>query len=74
MAGVQGQGEADTDLAVDETSPLETGSPYAQTKLVVERMLADTAASDPLRVRSPSAGRRPARQSGVGGNPPDGSA
>ncbi|SBT65830.1 UDP-glucose 4-epimerase [Micromonospora sediminicola] len=39
-------------LGVDETSPLEAGSPYAQTKLVVERMLADIAASSPLRVLS----------------------
>ncbi|MBU8855822.1 NAD-dependent epimerase/dehydratase family protein [Micromonospora sp. WMMB482] len=42
----------DADIGVDETSPLAAGSPYAQTKLVVERMLADIAASSPLRVLS----------------------
>ncbi|MFV2103617.1 UDP-glucose 4-epimerase GalE [Micromonospora sp. LOL_024] len=40
------------DLAVDETSSLGAGNPYAHTKLVVERMLADVAASTPLRVLS----------------------
>ncbi|MBQ1076359.1 UDP-glucose 4-epimerase GalE [Micromonospora sp. C31] len=44
--------EPDPDLAVDETSPLRAGNPYAHTKLVVERMLADIAASSPLRVLS----------------------
>ncbi|MET8526499.1 UDP-glucose 4-epimerase GalE [Micromonospora sp. NPDC005172] len=42
----------DADLGVDEVSPLHATSPYAQTKLVVERMLADIAASSPLRVLS----------------------
>ncbi|WP_089156467.1 UDP-glucose 4-epimerase GalE [Micromonospora sp. NBS 11-29] len=39
-------------LAVDETSPLGAANPYAHTKLVVERMLADIAASSPLNVLS----------------------
>ncbi|MFI5837226.1 UDP-glucose 4-epimerase GalE [Micromonospora sp. NPDC051300] len=42
----------DVGLGVDETSALEATSPYAQTKLVVERMLADISASSPLRVLS----------------------
>ncbi|SCL21927.1 UDP-galactose 4-epimerase [Micromonospora nigra] len=44
--------EPGPDLAVDEASPLRAGNPYAHTKLVVERMLADIAASSPLRVLS----------------------
>ncbi|WP_410813857.1 UDP-glucose 4-epimerase GalE [Micromonospora sp. 067-2] len=42
----------DRGLAVDEASPLHATSPYASTKMVVERMLADVAASSPLRVLS----------------------
>ncbi|MEV6304194.1 UDP-glucose 4-epimerase GalE [Actinoplanes sp. NPDC051861] len=40
------------DLSVDEASPLSAASPYAHTKLVVERMLADITASSMLRVVS----------------------
>ncbi|MFF0151728.1 UDP-glucose 4-epimerase GalE [Micromonospora sp. NPDC005203] len=44
--------QPDAAFGVDELSPLHATSPYAQTKLVVERMLADIAASSPLRVLS----------------------
>ncbi|MEH1164035.1 UDP-glucose 4-epimerase GalE [Micromonospora sp. CPCC 205539] len=44
--------EPGPDLAVDETAPLVATSPYAHTKVVAERMLADVAASSPLRVLS----------------------
>ncbi|WP_018585745.1 UDP-glucose 4-epimerase GalE [Salinispora arenicola] len=40
------------DLGVEETSPVNPTSPYAQTKIVVERMLADIAGSSALRVVS----------------------
>ena len=44
--------EPGPDFSVDETSPLTPQSPYAATKLFVERLLADTAAAHPLRVIS----------------------
>ncbi len=40
------------DFAVDESSPLDPQSPYAATKAVVERVLADVAVAHPLRVLS----------------------
>jgi len=40
------------DLAVDEDSPLDPGSPYARTKAVCEAMFADIAAAEPIRVLS----------------------
>ena len=40
------------DLTVDEDSPIEPLSPYARTKAVCEAMLADIAATQPLRVLS----------------------
>jgi UDP-glucose 4-epimerase len=40
------------DLAVDEESAVEPNSPYARTKAVCEAMLADIAASQPLRMLS----------------------
>ena len=40
------------DLSVDEDSPIDPQSPYARTKAVCEAMLADIAASRPLRVLS----------------------
>jgi UDP-glucose 4-epimerase len=40
------------DLSVDEDSPIDPQSPYARTKAVCEAMLADIAASQPLRVLS----------------------
>ena len=40
------------DLTVDEDSPVDPQSPYARTKAVCEAMLADIAASHPLRVLS----------------------
>ena len=43
---------ADDDLTVDEGSPVDPQSPYARTKAVCEAMLADIAASQPLRVLS----------------------
>ena len=44
--------QADDDLTVDEGSPVDPQSPYARTKAVCEAMLADIAASQPLRVLS----------------------
>ncbi|MDG4811013.1 UDP-glucose 4-epimerase GalE [Micromonospora sp. WMMD1120] len=44
--------QPEVDLGVDETSAMQATSPYAQTKVVVERMLADIAASSRLRVLS----------------------
>ena len=41
---------ASQDLSVDEDSPLDPQSPYARTKAACEAMLADIAASQPLRV------------------------
>jgi UDP-glucose 4-epimerase len=41
-----------TDLTVDESSAWAPGSPYARTKAVAERMLADVAAATDLRVLS----------------------
>jgi UDP-glucose 4-epimerase len=43
---------ASADLSVDEDSPVDPQSPYARTKAVCEAMLADIAASLPLRVLS----------------------
>jgi UDP-glucose 4-epimerase len=43
---------AGADLTVDEDSPVDPQSPYARTKAVCETMLADIAASQPLRVLS----------------------
>ncbi|MFB7917945.1 UDP-glucose 4-epimerase GalE [Streptomyces sp. NPDC056061] len=43
---------ADTDLTVDEDSPVAPQSPYARTKAVCEAMFADIAAGRPLRVLS----------------------
>jgi len=43
---------AGADLSVDEDSPVDPQSPYARTKAVCEAMLADIAASQPLRVLS----------------------
>jgi UDP-glucose 4-epimerase len=43
---------ASADLSVDEDSPVDPQSPYARTKAVCEAMLADIAASQPLRVLS----------------------
>ena len=40
------------DFAVDETSPLSPASPYARTKLIMERVLQDTAAASLLRTLS----------------------
>lgn len=40
------------DFAVDESSPLDPQSPYAMTKAMVERILADVAVAHPLRVLS----------------------
>jgi UDP-glucose 4-epimerase len=40
------------DFSVDEDSPLSGTSPYARTKLVAERMLADISAATPLRTLS----------------------
>lgn len=40
------------DFSVDETSPLEPGSPYARTKAMMELVLADTAEATPLRALS----------------------
>lgn len=40
------------DFAVDETSELDPQSPYATTKMFVERVLADVTATHPLRVLS----------------------
>jgi UDP-glucose 4-epimerase len=40
------------DFAVDEASPLDPGSPYARTKVVMEMVLEDTAVATPLRVLS----------------------
>ena len=40
------------DLTVDENSRINALSPYGQTKVVVERMLADISASSPLKVLS----------------------
>ncbi|MEQ4206423.1 UDP-glucose 4-epimerase GalE [Actinopolymorpha sp. B9G3] len=40
------------DLSVDESSPVDPQSPYAATKMMVERVLADAAATLPLRVIS----------------------
>jgi UDP-glucose 4-epimerase len=40
------------DFAVDETSPLDPHSPYAATKLMTERILADVAGAAPLRALS----------------------
>ncbi len=40
------------DFAVDESSPLNPRSPYAATKMMVERILADVAEAHPLRVLS----------------------
>lgn len=44
--------EPGLDLSVDETSALNPRSPYAATKLMVERILADAATAHPLRVLS----------------------
>ncbi len=43
---------ADASLVVDEDSPLDPQSPYAASKMVVERVLQDVAAAHPLRVLS----------------------
>ena len=43
---------ASADLSVDEDSPVDPQSPYARTKAVCEAMLADIAASQPIRVLS----------------------
>ncbi|MCX4788262.1 UDP-glucose 4-epimerase GalE [Streptomyces sp. NBC_01221] len=43
---------ADTDLTVDEDSPVAPQSPYARTKAVCEAMFTDIAATQPLRVVS----------------------
>jgi len=43
---------AGADFSVDEDSPIDPQSPYARTKAVGEAMLADIAASQPLRVLS----------------------
>jgi UDP-glucose 4-epimerase len=43
---------AGADFSVDEDSPIDPQSPYARTKAVCEAMLADIAASQPLRVLS----------------------
>ena len=40
------------DFSVDESSPVDPQSPYAATKMMLERILADTAAAHPLRVVS----------------------
>ncbi|MEQ7126880.1 UDP-glucose 4-epimerase GalE [Actinopolymorpha sp. B11F2] len=40
------------DLSVDESSPVDPQSPYAATKMMVERVLADAASALPLRVIS----------------------
>jgi UDP-glucose 4-epimerase len=37
------------DFSVDEHSPLDPGSPYARTKVMMEQILADTCAATPLR-------------------------
>lgn len=44
--------EPGADFSVDENSPIRPLSPYARTKAVVEQILADIAASGPLRVLS----------------------
>ena len=44
--------QASEDLIVDEDSPVDPQSPYARTKAVCEAMLADIAASQPIRVLS----------------------
>ena len=44
--------QASEDLIVDENSPVDPQSPYARTKAVCEAMLADIAASQPVRVLS----------------------
>ena len=44
--------QASEDLIVDEHSPVDPQSPYARTKAVCEAMLADIAASQPIRVLS----------------------
>ncbi len=44
--------QASEDLTVDEDSPVDPQSPYARTKAVCEAMLADIAASQPIRVLS----------------------
>jgi UDP-glucose 4-epimerase len=44
--------QASEDLIVDENSPVDPQSPYARTKAVCEAMLADIAASQPIRVLS----------------------
>jgi UDP-glucose 4-epimerase len=44
--------QAGEDLTVDEDSPVAPQSPYARTKAVCEAMLADIAASQPIRVLS----------------------
>jgi UDP-glucose 4-epimerase len=43
---------AAADLTVDEDSPVDPQSPYARTKAVCEAMLADVAATQPIRVLS----------------------
>jgi len=43
---------AEADLTVDEDSPVDPQSPYARTKAVCEAMLADVAATQPIRVLS----------------------
>jgi UDP-glucose 4-epimerase len=43
---------AGADFSVDEDSPIDPQSPYARTKAMCEAMLADIAASQPLRVLS----------------------
>lgn len=40
------------DFSVDESSPIAPQSPYAATKMMLERILADTTAAHPLRVIS----------------------
>jgi UDP-glucose 4-epimerase len=40
------------DFSVDENSPVDPQSPYAATKMMVERILADTVVAAPLRVIS----------------------
>ncbi|MFI0896459.1 UDP-glucose 4-epimerase GalE [Streptomyces sp. NPDC020983] len=44
--------QPDADFTVDEDSPVAAGSPYAQTKAVIDRILADTAAGTDLRAVS----------------------
>jgi UDP-glucose 4-epimerase len=43
---------AGADFSVDENSPLEPGSPYARTKVMMEQVLEDTSVATPLRVLS----------------------